>query len=444
MDVNIIIGNVSNFVWGPVLLILLIGTGIWMSIMLGLVQVKYFFKALKLVFTGRKGLGEGDITPFQALSTELAGTIGTGNIAGVATAIASGGPGAVFWMWLSAFFGMATKFSESVLAVKYREKNIYGLYSGGPMYYIAKGLGLKWLGLLFAFFGFVASFGIGCMVQSHSVSVALQDSMGINVWITGLLLMIFTAFVIIGGIRRIALFTEKIVPFMSIVYFLSVLVIIIVNYDKILSAFYLILYSAFNPTAAAGGFAGVAVRDAMRYGVARGIFSNEAGLGSTPIAHAAAMTNNSVKQGLISMMGVFFDTIVICSMTALGILLTDSWYSGLTTTALTNASFQSVYGHFGPVIVSISLVLFAYSTILGWSYYGVQCTRFLLGDRFIMFYKIIFCIAVFYGALRETEMIWALSDIFNGLMAFPNLIAILALSFVVRKTFKEQIGRIEL
>lgn len=444
MDINTIIGNVSNFVWGPVLLILLIGTGIWMSTILGFVQIKYFFKALKLVFTGRKGLGEGDITPFQALSTELAGTVGTGNIAGVATAIASGGPGAIFWMWLSAFFGMATKFSESVLAIKYREKNIYGLYSGGPMYYIAKGLGLKWLGLLFAFFGFVASFGIGCMVQSHSVSVALQDSLGVNVWITGLLLMVFTAFVIIGGIKRIALITGKLVPFMCILYFFSALVIIIVNYDKILSVFYLIVYSAFNPTAAAGGFAGAAVRDAMRYGVARGIFSNEAGLGSTPIAHAAAMTDNAVKQGLIAMTGVFFDTIVICSMTAFAILLTDSWYSGLTTTALTNAAFQSVYGYLGPTIVSIGLVLFAYSTILGWSYYGVQCTRFLLGDRFVMFYKTIFCIAVFYGALRETEIVWALSDIFNGLMAFPNLIAILALSFVVKKTFKEHIGKIEL
>ena len=444
MDLNVFISNVSNIVWGPILLVLLIGTGIWMSSMLGFIQIRYFFKALKLVFAGRKGSGEGDITPFQALATELAGTVGTGNIAGVATAIASGGPGAIFWMWLSAFFGMATKFSESVLAVKYRERNIYGLYSGGPMYYISKGLGLKWLGLLFAFFGFIASFGIGCMVQSHSVSVALQNSFGVHVGVTGTLLMIFTAFVIIGGIKRIALITGRLVPFMCFLYFLSALIIIIVNYDKIFHVFYLIIYSAFNPTAALGGFAGAAVRDAMRFGVARGIFSNEAGLGSTPIAHAAAITDNSVKQGLISMTGVFFDSIVICSMTAFCILLTDSWHSGLSTTALTNASFASVYGYLGPSIVSISLVFFAYSTILGWSYYGVQCTRFLLGDRFIILYKIIFCLAVFYGALRETEVVWALSDIFNGLMAFPNLIALLALSFVVKKTFKENIKKIEL
>lgn len=444
MDLNAFISNISNIVWGPLLLVLLMGTGVWMSFMLGFIQIRFLPKALKLVFTGRKGKGEGDITPFQALSTELAGTIGTGNIAGVATAIASGGPGAIFWMWISAFFGMATKFSESVLAIKYREKNIYGLYSGGPMYYISKGLGLKWLGLLFAFFGFVASFGIGCMVQSHSVSVALQNSFGLNVGITGILLMAFTAFVIIGGIKRIALVTEKLVPFMGIVYFLSALVIIIINYDKIFYVFYLIVYSAFNPTAAIGGFAGAAVRDAMRFGVARGIFSNEAGLGSTPIAHAAAMTDNSVKQGLISMTGVFFDTIVVCSMTAFCILLTDSWHSGLSTTALTNASFESVYGYFGPSIVSISLVFFASSTILSWSYYGVQCTRFLIGDRFIILYKIVFCIAVFYGALRETEVVWALSDIFNGLMAFPNLIAVLALSFVVKKTFKENINNLRL
>ncbi|MDY6821949.1 MAG: sodium:alanine symporter family protein [Deferribacterota bacterium] len=442
MNINLIISKISNFVWGPVLLILLIGTGIWMSYQLRFIQIRLLPAALKLVFSGRKSKGEGNITPFQALATELAGTIGTGNIAGVATAIASGGPGAIFWMWVSAFFGMATKFSESLLALNYREKTIYGIYSGGPMYYISKGLGLKWLGVLFAIFGIIASFGIGCMVQSHSLSIALKDAFHVNVWISGIILMFLVGFVIIGGIRRIALVTERIVPFMALIYFVSALIIILVNFEKILDIIQLIVVSAFNPTAAIGGFAGASVKEAIRFGVARGVFSNEAGLGSTPIAHAAAITDNPVKQGLVSMTGVFFDTIIICSMTAFCILLTDSWHSGLSTTELTNLSFESVFGPIGPSIVSVSLILFAYSTILGWSFYGSQCVRFLAGEPIVRIYRYIFCLAVLFGALRKTELVWALSDIFNGLMAFPNLIGILGLSFVVRKIYRENIDRI--
>jgi len=442
-QIHNIVLMLDSFVWGPVMLVLLLGTGVWLSLTLGFIQIFKLPKALLLILKSNKKMGEkGEITPFQALTTALSATVGTGNIAGVATAIASGGPGAVFWMWITAFFGMATKYAEAVLSVHFRKQLKDGSTIGGPMYYISEGLNQKWLGVLFAIFGIFASFGIGSMAQSHSVAQAVNNAFGFPKMAVGVFLVVITALVIVGGIKRIGKVTEKLVPFMAAFYIIISLILIIANFSDVLMAFKVIISHAFSPTAAKGGFVGAMVRDAIRYGVARGVFSNEAGLGSAPIAHAAAKTDSAVKQGLIAMTGVFFDTIIICSMTALVIISTGAWESGKSSTELTAIAFSNMYGVTSNWFLAISLIFFAYSTILGWSYYGEQCMKYLTGGKFAIIYKLIFLFAVFFGSFRKTAFVWDISDLFNGLMAIPNLIGLLGLSLLLKRLTKDNIKNI--
>ena len=384
----------------------------------------------------KEQLGEGEVTAFQAVATALAATVGTGNIAGVATAIASGGPGAVFWMWLAAVFGMTTKFSEVVLAVKFREKTEDGRYVGGPMYFIKNGLGWGWMATLFAIFGTLASFGIGNMVQSNSVALAMQGSFKVPPLATGIILAVITALVIVGGIKRIGAFTEKLVPFMAAIYIVGGLVIIFRNASEIPAAFATIFADAFTGRAAVGGFAGATMSNAIRYGVARGVFTNEAGLGSAPIAHAAATTDHPVRQGLWGVFEVFVDTIIICSITALAIVTTGAWESGQSGAVLTTLAFDTALKG-GGYIVSVGLVLFAYSTIIGWEYYGERCLEYLAGTKPILAYRMIWIVFIVVGAVGGLEFMWSLADTLNGMMAIPNLIGVLFLSGTVFKLTKE-------
>ena len=434
MTLSEIMSSLNGFVWGPVMLVLLVGTGIFLTLRLHFIQIFQLPKALKLVLSRSKGeSGAGDIPPFQALTTALSATIGTGNIAGVATAIYLGGPGAIFWMWICAFFGIATKYSEAVLAVKYRHLLPDGTMQGGPMRYISDGLGLKWLGWLFALMGSIAAFGIGSMVQSNSVAIALNETWKVPPLITGIVLAVLTAVVIIGGIRRIGKVTERLVPIMGIFYVLGSLAILVLNIDKIPGAIALILKYAFRPASAVGGFSGAAVGTAIRFGVARGVFSNEAGLGSAAIAHAAAQTKSPARQGLIAMTSVFFDTIVICSMTALVIISTGAWTSGETSSALTYLAFQRGLPGPGGLIVTIGIVVFAYSTMIGWAYYGEECIEYILGLKARMPYRYLFCLVIAIGAFQKVDFVWNFSDTMNGAMAIPNLIGLLGLSGVVAK-----------
>ncbi len=435
--------NINNWlngiVWGPPMLILIVGTGLFLSISTGffsITKLGYILKNTLLKMFSKEGKGEGEVTAFQAVATALAATVGTGNIAGVATAIASGGPGAVFWMWIAAILGMTTKFAEVVLAVNFREKTEDGRFVGGPMYYITNGLGWKWLAVLFAVFGAFAAFGIGNMVQSNSVAEALQNSFNIKPWITGAVLAVVTGLVIIGGIKRIGAFTEKLVPFMAAIYIIGGLVILIMNVSHIPAAFGLIFSSAFTGKAAVGGFAGAAVSQAIRFGVARGVFTNEAGLGSAPIAHAAATTDHPVRQGLWGVFEVFADTLVICSITALAIVSSGVWESGLTGAALTTSAFDATLPG-GGYIVSIGIVLFAFSTIVGWEYYGERCAEYLFGPKANMIYRILWIPFVLIGAIGGLEFVWSLADTMNGLMAIPNLIGVIALSGTVLKLTKD-------
>jgi len=440
MSIESVLNEISSLVWGPVMLVLLLGVGIFLTIGLRFMPWRYIPGAFRQLWAGRfPGEGGGQITPFQALMTSLSATIGTGNIAGVATAIALGGPGAVFWMWVTALFGMATKYSEAVLAVHYRETDDLGQKVGGPMYYIRNGLGKKWawLGFLFALFGMLAAFGIGNTIQSNSVAHAAQSSFGLDTTITGLVMALLAGMVILGGIRRIAHVAQVLVPFMGIAYVLTALVIILTQIDRIPGVIGLIVQDAFTGTAAAGGFAGATVWAAIRFGVARGIFSNEAGLGSAPIAHAAATTNDPVRQGTIAMLGTFIDTLIICSMTAFVILLSGNWMNGVTGAELSSTAFASLIPA-GDIVVSIGLMIFAFTTILGWSYYGERCAEFLLGTRVILPYRVIWIVAIFLGAIAAGEnlhikLLWLAADTFNGLMALPNLIALALLSPVVFK-----------
>ncbi|MBN2244636.1 MAG: sodium:alanine symporter family protein [Candidatus Aminicenantes bacterium] len=431
-----IITQIRDFIWGFPLIILLVGTGILLTFRLKGLQIRGLFYSLNLALIKRKEDKEetGDISHFQALMTALAATVGTGNIVGVATAIVVGGPGALFWMWITGLFGMATKYSEAVLAVKYREKDKFGTMSGGPMYYITNGLGWKWLGIMFAFFAAIASFGIGNMVQSNSVADALETSMGIPHWATGILLTLFTAMVILGGIKSIARVTQVLVPLMIVIYFTGALIVLVINISVIPSIFSLIFRSAFSASAAAGGFLGATMMQAMREGVARGIFSNESGLGSAPIAAAAAKTPNPVNQALVSMTQTFIDTLVICTMTGLVLLSTGFWSSGYTGAELTARAFDfALPGGLGKFIVTIGLVFFAYSTILGWSYYGEKSVEFLFKERAVKVYRVTFVIFVGIGTLLKLNTVWTLADLMNGLMAFPNLIALVALSGIIVK-----------
>ncbi|EPC04337.1 sodium:alanine symporter [Litchfieldella anticariensis FP35 = DSM 16096] len=440
---NSVFSAINSVVWGPLMLILLLGVGLYLQLGLKLMPIRKLGMGFKLMFQGRVSAKddekEGEISPFNALMTALSATIGTGNIAGVATAIALGGPGAVFWMWITALVGMATKFAEAVLAVRYREVDDLGNHVGGPMFYIRNGLGKKWawLGGAFAFFGAVAAFGIGNTVQSNSVADALDASFGMPHWLTGVVIMVLAGAVILGGIKRIAKVAGKLVPIMGIAYVIAGLAVLIVNASQIGSAFSMIFYYAFNPHAAVGGFAGAAVMAAIRFGVARGIFSNEAGLGSAPIAHAAAQTKNPVRQGLIAMLGTFIDTIIVCSITALVILTSTVWETGEEGASLTAMSFEAALPGVGNHIVSIALAVFAFTTILGWSFYGEKCFEYLFGVRSITLYRVLFVLAIPVGALAQLGLIWLMADTFNAMMAIPNLIALALLSPMVFKLTKD-------
>jgi alanine or glycine:cation symporter, AGCS family len=423
------LGAVSDVVWGIPTLVLIVGTGLFLTVRLGFLQFRTLFYGLKLAFTPSKQdkKSAGDISHFEALTTALAATIGTGNIAGVATAVVLGGPGAVFWMWISALFGMATKYAEAILAVKYRGTDHKGRMSGGPMYYIEKGLGLKWLAVLFAVFGAVAAFGIGNMVQSNSVSGALNETFNVDPFITGIILTILAGLVILGGIRAIGRVTAFVVPFMALFYVTAGLIIMILNWELVPGAVAFIFTDAFTGQAVAGGAVGAVIR----WGVARGVFSNEAGLGSAPIAAAAARTDYPGRQALVSMTQVFIDTIVVCSITGIVIVMGDMYIDGPDGAALTSATFESFLGGTGSIIVAIGLVFFAFSTILGWSYYGEKCFGYLFSDKAALYYRAAFVIAIFFGAVAELDLVWAMADVMNGLMAIPNLIGLLGLSGIV-------------
>jgi AGCS family alanine or glycine:cation symporter len=421
------------------MLVLILGVGFFLQVGLKFMPIRKLGMGFGLMFKGREATGEGQITPFNALMTALSATIGTGNIAGVATAVFLGGPGALFWMWMTALVGMATKYSEAVCAVKFRERDEEGNYVGGPMYYIKNGLGAKWawLGVAFAVFGSIAAFGIGNGVQANGVAQVLETNFGFNTSITGIVLMVLTGAVILGGITRIGAVAGKLVPFMAVSYILAGLIVLAVNADAIGTAFSLVFTHAFTPSAAEGGFAGAAVWAAIRFGVARGVFSNEAGLGSAPIAHAAAETKGPVNQGLIAMLGTFIDTIIVCSITGLAIIASGAWTSGESGAALTSLAFETSLPGVGGYLIAIALSIFAFTTILGWSYYGEKCMEFLFGVKVMLPYRILWIIAIYFGATADLGFIWLLADTLNAMMAIPNLIALALLSPIVFKVTKE-------
>ena len=442
------LNQLSSFIWGPIMLALLLGVGIYLTLGLKLMPWRKIGHGFALLFSGQAEKDQGEISPFQALMTALSATIGTGNIAGVATAIFLGGPGAVFWMWITALFGMATKYGEAVLAVKYREVDSLGNHVGGPMYYIKNGLGdnWKWLGFLFALFGMIAAFGIGNMVQSNSVADAVQSSFSLDPRITCIVMAILVGLVILGGIRRIGEVAGKLVPFMAVAYIVGSLIVIFLNIGLIGEAFALIFSSAFSGTAATGGFAGAAVWAAIRFGVARGVFSNEAGLGSAPIAHAAAQTKDPVRQGMIGMLGTFIDTIIVCTMTALVIIMTGAWSSGETGASLSTLAYGNGLPG-GNYIVTFGLIIFAFTTVIGWSFYGERCAEYIFGIKVITPYRILWLIAILIGAWPTGEsfgeklnFVWTFSDVMNGFMAVPNLIALALLSPVIFKITKEYVN----
>ena len=424
---------IDSFVWGPPLLVLLVGTGILLTFRLQLLQVFKLPQALGLIFSAKND-GSGDVNSFKALCTALAATVGTGNIVGVATAIKAGGPGALFWMWIAAFFGMATKYAECLLAVKYRTVDANGNISGGPMYYIENGLGRKYkpLAVMFAAFGILcAYFGIGTFAQVNSIVEITQISAGIPVIYTGIALTVVVAAVTIGGLKSIATVASKVVPGMAVLYFFTTVGIMIVFADQVPNAIATVINSAFNATAAQGGFLGATVMLAMRSGVARGVFSNESGLGSAPIVAAAAKTKWAAEQGLISMTGTFIDTIIICTLTGLSLVVTGVWCGDLNGAAMTESAFTMAFPAFGSLLLLVGLVLFAFTTILGWNYYGERCVEYLLGVKAILPYRLIFILLIACGPFLKLEEIWVLADIVNGLMAIPNLIALVALSGIV-------------
>ena len=450
---------VNGFVWGPVMLVLLVGTGVYLSIAVGFIQftkIGYWWKnTIGKIF--KKGeAGDGEITPLQAVSTALASTVGTGNIAGVTGAIILGGPGAVFWMWVSALFGMVTKFSEVTLAVKYRERNEKGDWCGGPMYYIKNGLGpkWKWLGGVFAVLGAIAAFGIGNIAQVHSiadsvksVAVAFNENAASRetmiCLITGICVAIFVALVLLGGVKRIGQVTEKLVPLMAVIYIVCALIVVFANISAVPGVFASIFKGAFNPAAVTGGAAGMSIKLAMTKGVGRGVFSNEAGLGSAPIAHAATSERNPVKQGLYGIFEVFMDTIVICTLTALTIICSgvEIPFGEYVNSELITSAFATVFGtKFASVFVAVALMLFAFTTVLGWSLYGSRCAQYLFGLKFAKGYQVAFIIVIVIGAVAKLDVVWNIADTFNGLMAIPNFIALFALSGVVAKLTKDYFG----
>ena len=433
-NVNDFFATLSSCLWGWPMIILLLGTHIFLTIRLRFPQRK-IITAIRLSVQRDKSQ-KGDVSQFGALATALAATIGTGNIIGVATAVALGGPGAVFWCWLTGVFGISTKYSEALLAIKYRVKSKRGTMQGGPMYTLERGLGWRKMGILFALFTAIAAFGIGCTVQANAISTIMHASYGISTEMSGGVLMLLAAAVIIGGVRSISKVCSMLVPFMALLYVVGCIYILCVNASYVAPALKLIVCSAFSPDAAGGGFAGASVIMAARYGIARGLFSNESGLGSAPIAAAAAKTEEPVEQGLVSMTGTFIDTIIICTLTGLSIIVTGGWSSNLNGATLTQSAFSSVFGNFGVYALTISLILFAFTTILGWCYYGERCFEFLFGVKAIPVYRIVFVAMVALGGYISLETIWVIADIVNGLMAIPNLIALLALSPIIIKETK--------
>ncbi|RLJ18607.1 sodium:alanine symporter family protein [bacterium endosymbiont of Escarpia laminata] len=434
-SVTELVKGLNGIVWGPVMLVLILGTGMFLMLGLRLIPLTRLGHGFRMLWQGRRDQGEGEISPFNALMTSLSATIGTGNIAGVATAIALGGPGALFWMWCTALVGMATKYAEAVLAVRYREVDEEGNHIGGPMYYIKNGLGRRWawLGTLFAIFGALAGFGIGNTVQANSVADVLETNLAIPAAVTGGVMAILAALVLIGGVRRIADVAGKLVPFMAIAYVVGGLMVLFTHFGEIPSAVVMIVEHAFTPTAATGGFAGAAIWAAIRFGVARGIFSNEAGLGSAPIAHAAAATDNPVRQGTIAMLGTFIDTLIVCTITGLAIVVTGAWTSGETGAALSSMAFEQALPGVGGYVVTFGLVIFAFTTLLGWSFYGEKCVEYLFGVRAITPFRALWIIMIPVGAMAQEQLdfVWLVADTLNALMALPNLLALLLLSPVV-------------
>ena len=426
--------SISDWVWGPPLLILLFGTHLFLTFRLRFIQ-RYLPQAIRLSLSREKE-GAGDVSQFGALTTALAATIGTGNIVGVATAVSLGGPGAVLWMWLTGVFGIATKYAEAVLAVKYRVVTKDGTMAGGPMYALERGLNAKWLGVIFAAFTAIAAFGIGCMTQANSISTLAKESLGVDPWITGVVMTVLTAIVILGGIKSIAAVCEKLVPFMAVFYVLGCAILLLLHFDRIPDTVMTIVTSAFAGQAAVGGFVGAGISQAIRYGIARGLFSNESGLGSAPIVAAAAQTRNPVRQALVSSTGTFWDTVVVCAITGLVIVNSGEWKNGLGGAALTHRAFEEI-PVIGGVILTVGLLTFVFSTILGWSYYGEKAAEYLFGTKVIRPYRVLWVIAVMVGSVQPIAVVWTFSDIANGLMAVPNLIALLGLSGVVVKETQE-------
>ena len=446
MTIESILSAIDSFIWGAPLLILLSGTGLYLTLRLGFIQIRYLPRALGYLFKKDKG-GKGDVSSFAALCTALAATIGTGNIVGVATAVQAGGPGAIFWMWLVALLGMATKYAECLLAVKYRVRDKNGFMAGGPMYYIERGLGIKWLAKLFALFGvMVAFFGIGTFPQVNAITYAMQDTFNVPVLVTAIIVTLLVGLIILGGVKRIATASSVIVPFMAILYVTTSLVIILLNIEKVPDAISLIIYSAFDPQAALGGAVGFTVMKAIQSGVARGIFSNESGLGSAPIAAAAAQTREPVRQGLISMTGTFLDTIIVCTMTGIVLVLTGAWNNPeLAGATVTNYAFAQGLGtSIGATIVTVGLLFFAFTTILGWCYYGERCFVYLVGIRGVKLYRLAYIVLVGLGSFLHLNLIWIIADIVNGLMAFPNLIALIGLRKVVIDETKDYFQRLKI
>ncbi|MGO1383308.1 MAG: alanine/glycine:cation symporter family protein [Arachnia sp.] len=436
------LNSIDSFIWGPFLLIpLLLGTGIYLTIRLGGLQFLKLIPALRLAFVDRKDVGAaGDISHYQALATALAATVGVGNIAGVATAIQLGGPGAVFWMWVTALFGMAAKYSESFMGVRFRTTDARGEISGGPQWYLKRaipgGLGVA-LSLAFAAFAILASFGIGNMTQSNTVAAVIEGQFSVAPWISGLALMVFTGLVLIGGIKSIARVTSAVVPSMIVLYVTAAIVVLSLNINAIPDAFAMIFTDAFTGTAAAGGFTGAVIAQAIQFGVARGIFSNESGLGSAAIAAAAAKTNHPVRQGLVSMTQTFIDTIIVVTMTALVIVSTGAWQGDEKGAAMTSEAFSTgLPGEWGALIVTVAVIFFAGSTILGWAYYGERCAQRLFGVRSTIIYRVVFTLVVFLGATTELLTVWTFSDIMNGLMALPNLLGLLICSGLIARETK--------
>lgn len=428
------LAQASDFVWGPPLLILLFGTHLFLTFRLRFIQ-RYLPQAIRLSFSREKE-GDGDVSQFGALTTALAATIGTGNIVGVATAVAAGGPGAVLWMWLTGVFGVATKYAEAVLAVKYRIKGANGMMAGGPMYALERGLGSKPLAVLFAALTAIAAFGIGNMTQANSISGLASETFGVAPWITGVVMTVLTAIVILGGITSIAKVCEMLVPFMAAFYIVGCVILIGMHVDRLPATLALILNGAFSGQAAVGGFLGAGVMQAMRFGIARGLFSNESGLGSAPIVAAAAQTKNPVRQALVSATGTFWDTVVVCALTGLVVVNSGGWQQGLGGSALTKFAFDDL-PTIGPIVLTIGLLTFVFSTILGWAYYGEKAAEYLFGPGVTPVYRLLWVVAVFVGSVSTLRAVWSFSDVANGLMAVPNLISLLALNGVIVKETAE-------